>query len=355
MKREDLFLAIGEVEEERLARSEKDPSGVTHQEGSKMETYTRKSGTRIIRNLLIAAVLMTVLATTVFAYVGFVVYENPRAMLEAFFGEQPAPHGEGCLCAECTATVPTYQRENLNVEAAMEEVAPYISEIGDSVTDEQMGFRLTVEAYTYDSATGCGLVYYTLERFGEKAEYPIDYRLQDDGEIWDISPSANHPYKEYLIQEGSTATSLKIACYFIRGEGGDDYFRIGFNGLIRKDTDEEVEDYLILPFESSGMKSLSLEDGKIILSPIGIVIKGELPCVQAEGSSEPKINRLVIRYQDGTEYLIENEDEKNVTYNFGYSLMELQGEVKLTYALNRVVDVDNVKSVVVNGTEFPAA
>lgn len=312
-------------------------------------TYRKKGG--IFLGLLIAAVVVTMLATTAFAYTGFVVYENPRAMLEAFFGEQPEPHGPDCLCADCTATTPTHDRAPLNEDTAMSEVAPYISEIGDSVTDERMGFRLTVEAYTYDAATGCGLVYYTLENYD--SEYPINYNLNDNGEIWGISPSANHPCKEYLVASESTATKLKIACYFIRSEDWEDYFRIGFSGLIREGIEEKVEDYIILPFESNEMKSLSLEDGKIILSPIGLVIKGSLPCVQKERSSEPKISQIVIRYADGTEYLIVNEDENDCTHNFAYSLLELEGEVRLTYSLNRVVDLDSLSAVIINGTEFP--
>lgn len=351
MTREDLFLAIGDVEENRLAHSEAmAPSDDAHWEDAEMSKQEYRKRGSIFRGLLIAAIVVTMLATTAFAYTGFVVYENPQAMLDAFFGEQPEPHGPDCLCADCTVTVPTHERAPLNEDTAMAEVAPYISEIGDPVTDECMGYRLTVEAYTYDAATGCGLVYYTLENYD--SEYPIDYNLQENGEIWGISPSSNHPCKEYLVASESTATKLKIACYFIRAEGWDDYFRIGFNGLIREGIDEEVEDYIILPFESNEMKSLSLEEGKIILSPIGLVVKGELPCVQKEGSSEPKINRVVIRYTDGTEYLIVNEDDDNCTYNFAYSLMNLQGEVQLTYALNRVVDLDNLSAVIINGTEF---
>lgn len=353
MKREDLFLAIGDVEESRLDRCESSgaPSGADHWEDNEMDTYAKyRKKNKVVRGLLIAAIVATMLATTAFAYGGFVVYENPKAMLEAFFGEQPAPHGPECLCAECVATEPTFERGVLNEDAAMAEVAPYISEIGNSVTDERMGYQLTVDAYAYDPATGCGLVYYTLENHGNVA---LTYNLQSDGEIWDISPSSNQPCKEYLIQTQSTENSLKIACYFIRADACDDYFRIGFNGLIREDTDEKVEDYLYLPFEANDMKNMSLEGGNIVLSPIGIVIRGELPCVQEEGSSEPNVVRLVIRYKDGSEYLVLNEDESNVTYSFAYSLVELENDVRITYALNRIVDLDQVSAVIINGTEFP--
>lgn len=367
MKREDLFLAIGEVEENRLVHSERhaQPSDVTHQEDDKMGKYTKKSGTRIIRNLLIAAVLMTVLATTAFAYVGFVVYENPQAMLEAFFGEQPEPHGPDCLCAECTATEPTYERETLNVEAAMSEVAPYISEIGDSFTDERMGIKYTVDAHTYDSATGCGLLYYTMERVGDKTEFPITYELQDNGEITWIGDPVELPNTQYLVAEESTATKLKIAMYYIRTEWhmGDAALKFSAGAEIRdEDTGEllgeDPERILYLPFDDGGgMKSLTMADGKIILSPIGLVFYDEIITEgRSEHSNELDLDSLSIRYADGTEYLI-YEDTDTLTINYANQIGEQMDEVQKTwkwsYSLNRVVDIENVISVIINGTEFP--
>lgn len=352
MKREDLFIAIGQVEAERLARCEKNatPSNEMHWEGTEMKTNQKRSSAKIVRNLFIAAVVVTMMATTAFAYTGFVVYENPKAMLEAFFGEQPEVHGENSLCEQCTVIVPTSQRGTLDEDASMEDVAPYISQVGDSVFDECMGNRLTVDAYTYDPATGCGLVYYTLEN--EKG-WNFHYNLQPDGEIYGISPSSNFPCKEYLVQGESTATRLKIASYFIYDERArEDCFRIGFNGIIRENTEEETTDYLYLPLTESGMKCLTLADGEVTLSPIGLKV-GDLPCVREENSNEPKIHSLTIQYRDGSEYVVTNDAEGNVTCNYGYSLMEFEGDFYMTFSLNRVVDLDQVSAVVINGTSFP--
>ena len=63
MTREDLFEAIGQVEEERLARCECDmPSNETE-----LEEYDMRTSRRPIRMMLIAAVLVGLLATTVLA------------------------------------------------------------------------------------------------------------------------------------------------------------------------------------------------------------------------------------------------------------------------------------------------
>lgn len=351
MNREELFAAIGQVEEERLARMEmlSLPAALRIKEETRMKT--RKTSHKALRGLLIAAVVVTMLATTAFAYTGFVVYENPRAMLEAFFGTQPEVHGENCRCEECIATFPEFQREELDVSTAMEDVAPYISQVGDSVTDECMGNRLTVDAYTYDPATGCGLVYYTLEN--EKGR-TLTYNLQPDGEIYDISPASNHPRKEYLIQAESTAERLKIACYFIRSAlVQEDYFRIGFNGLIRENTEEETTDYLYLPLTDNDMKCLTLSEGKLTLSPIGLKV-GDLPCAREENRHELKLTEVTIRYQDGTEYVVLKNTESGMTANYGYVLSGAE-DYWMTFALNRVVDLNHVAAIIINGTEFPAA
>ena len=47
------------------------------------------------RVLLVAAILSAMLATTVFAYVGFTQYENPMEMLKTFFGTDAYSKDDG--------------------------------------------------------------------------------------------------------------------------------------------------------------------------------------------------------------------------------------------------------------------
>lgn len=68
MTREDLFAAIGDVEESRLARGENmSSSNVTHLEGNEMTNATKRPKGRILRNTLVAALIVVMLATTVLA------------------------------------------------------------------------------------------------------------------------------------------------------------------------------------------------------------------------------------------------------------------------------------------------
>ena len=61
-------------------------SGDTLTEVLNMTKRNRHGGFRAARMILIAAVITALLATTVFAYVGFTQYENPMQMLRTFFG-----------------------------------------------------------------------------------------------------------------------------------------------------------------------------------------------------------------------------------------------------------------------------
>ena len=78
MKAEELFLAIGEVEASRLARSEltvRKPSGQRDQEEPNMK---KKNVSRLLRNLLVAALIVSMLAVTAYAVAGYVIFDGHR-------------------------------------------------------------------------------------------------------------------------------------------------------------------------------------------------------------------------------------------------------------------------------------
>ena len=88
MKAEELFLAIGEVESSRLTRSELTatrPSGQREQEEPKMK---KRNVSRILRNLLVAALIVSLLAVTAYAVAGFVIFDSPQDMISGLFGDK---------------------------------------------------------------------------------------------------------------------------------------------------------------------------------------------------------------------------------------------------------------------------
>ena len=89
MTREDLFLAIGEASESRLARSEwtaVSPSLETQMEGQNMKKTI--SFKRVIRNVLVAALIVSMLAVSALAAGSFLIFDSPAQMLRAVFGNE---------------------------------------------------------------------------------------------------------------------------------------------------------------------------------------------------------------------------------------------------------------------------
>ena len=451
MKREDLFLAIGSVEESRLLRSEM----IVFSDQQKKIVDLRPKSKRAFRNILIAAIAVSMLVLTACAVAGFLLYENPEEMIAAIFGDntgfdhsdgriRPDPYGgpEGILVE------PTYDRVPVDGEVAGEDVVPYVDVVGQSVSFN--GYTLTVDAFAYDSATRCGFLTYLLENPNGLPEY----KLQSTGEIWyegmpDIVNVNQYGYP-YIIQEKTTDTCLAATYYFqweprrgenleiclqmeerytpeefstliakevearkqlltpeeavdtIRSQIGEETFTLAFQGMTEAEIVEQCYVEIVarevsarLEAESASkkiqislsnkqtLKSITAGKGSIILSPISIYIDiTDLEFLHtdqygAHCIDTGNIDSLILRYRDGTQYIIEDGYTLNrifaVTYmpeenveteiivspeedpnGEGYSYVEnSHGYCLLTVMFNRLVDLDSIEAVVINGTLLP--
>lgn len=355
MTREDLFRAIGEVEEIRLARCENlSTSNVTALEEGKMKQKTRKS--RPLRLVLIAAVLVCMLAAIAMVSAAPEVqldpYETPEAMLEAVFGINGYPGEEGKVYrpedwAVNTQHIPSYQREELDMALAEKLVISCIYEVNGSVTGN--GYTVTVEAAVYDPVTDVGVLYYSIEN----PAGVTGYELQNDGEVWwpEGGPvSLNYPSETYIDTACTTDTKLCIVEYFIYGQKLQNSMRGETLCLTLRGTESTLE----IPVSGrSGMETAVFGNGAVRLSPIGIVLDGRM--MDMLTGRELLIGSLVIRYADGSEYVVTApapEADGPETMNYAYSFTVEEGTV--TFALNRIVDVEQVVSVVIDGIEFLA-
>lgn len=226
MTREDLFLAIGEVEGSRLARTEltvQEPSDVSTKEEPVMKKK-RVSVGRLLRNVAAAVLLIFTLATTAYAVVGYVIFGSPQEMLTSVFGDNTGfDHSDGDIRPyEDGINViiePTYDRVPADEEVVAQEAAPLVNPVGQSISWE--GHTLTVDANLYDSVTKCGLLTYTLEN-----PEGVDYSLQSTGEVWfpggEIVSFGQYGYS-YIIQDKSTDTKLTATFYYqLRNEADTD-------------------------------------------------------------------------------------------------------------------------------------
>ena len=313
--------------------------------------------TRAVRIAFVGAMLCCMLALTAFAYTGFVVYENPRSMLDAFFGENGYDHvepetitydkGEAGLAQW---QVPEQDREPVDETLAQELIAPHIAAVGQKVTYED--YTMTIVAYSFETETNTALLYYTIEN----PNGVTGYALQKNGELWWPGGEmvyCNQSMKSYIIQAETTDTKLSLAGYIsilASGRGNDIYLNFTSN-LDWNELGNRLEAVsgISLPVHSDteGMDTVALADGNIVISPMSIVIYGrDLGLMNA--GNETRVHSLLIRYSDGTEYLV--LDEAVMNYAYGTMVQEPDGYV--TYCLNRIVDLKNVSAVVVNGTEY---
>ncbi len=328
----------------------------------------KKRGKTRVMTLVAAALLICALATTAFAYTSLVVYENPRQMLHALFGAGSEQEHEGKIYVDDvgqTLVDPNFQREELDEEAAEEYVAPHIFQVAQSITYK--GNTLTVDAVSYDSTTQCGMIYVHLEN----PDGVPEYYLQTNGQLtWngpDVIRSRVISVTYFLDESQSSETSLALAGYFYVSDYYTQTETDTAPFLYMGDMDGESSDVITLSFEGmTPMDHITLGNGAIQLSPIGLVIHGDkLGILNDVG--ETLVDYVCIRYADGSEYLVEDDTGSVPTVNFARSFGErgtfndygyvFAGSYEtnrncVTYLLNRVVSLKDVVEVIVDGVSY---
>lgn len=426
MRGEDLFRAIGSVEESRLARSEMALSS-----GSKEDKIMQVRTRRFFRSILVAAVMVSLLAVTAYAVTGFLIFDSPEEMISAIFGDNTGfDHGaRGEILDEegsVLASRPGFERIPVDETVVAEDVAPYVSPIGQSVTGS--GYTLTVDAFMYDAATKCGFVTYML-----KNPDGIPYKLQYNGEIWykgmPDPVQVNEYGYPYIILEKTTNTCLAVTYYFRNtGLHGDtlvlslpceekplteaqlDAIILELDTKIRQElTAEEAieeakerigqrifeqqsevpegvnmtqeewdaeraytilrdlryqEEYeqkgpsIIIPMVGTALNHAVAKNGAVTISPISFQLDAtELECFRTEsmGNGMAEVSGLKICFADGSEYDVMGDSVDNTIFRLIDSASGGEEDLynRYTCMFNRIIDVDTIATVVINGTELP--
>ena len=314
-----------------------------------------KTSGRIIRTLAIAAVISAMLATTVFAYMGFTQYENPLEMQKTFFGTEAYSLDEGG-----THTVdyfgktydviePTVEHVVVD-EKIVEDVAPYISDVGESLS--YGNYTLTMVAHQHDSATDCGIIYYTVENPNGVTGYDV----QKNGEVWwpdgEMVRLGNACEKNYIVEDETTPTRLTVACYYCGADEGE-YIDVYFY-------DDENNSLKLYLNDGGGMKNKSYKGDSISISPIAIKLRltdfESLGKVLEDGTYIPacddvRLDYLAVRYMDGSIFVVRQDEDGHKIQNYKYALIE-DGDYDCAYVFNRLIDIDLVEAVIINEQEY---
>ena len=405
MKREDLFLAIGQVESSRLERSELAVPSREPEEDKTMNVRPR----RIFRNLLIAAVIVSLLTVTAYAAVGYLIFESPEDMISALFGDKTGfDHSDGSITPfEDGINIivePTFDRVPVDEKNMEEEAVPLVETVGQSITWE--GYTLTVDANLYDSVTKCGLITYILEN-----PKGLDYSLQSTGEVWfpggEVVNFSQYGYS-YIIQDKSTDTKLTATYYYqIRDRESTD-LEISFSQWsemtiqeyrqwfadtkqqLKQEVSEEAayeyvrqltgEDFPLLEAENSRetiiewgyddmayermgvleeddqercpekitiSTSESSEMSSITLGNGAVTMSPVAMCTDiAKIGNYPRsfVDVAKIQFADGTEYVVKDGYTLNYVFN-----VQSSGGTDVTFMFNRMIDVKEVTSIILDG------
>ena len=319
---------------------------------------------------LLAAVLITFLmATTVFAYVGFTRYENPVQMLKTFYGNEEMESFEGGEVYRddedkpYTVVLPTIERVPLDEELA-QEVTPPIAAVGQSVSWGD--YTLTIQAHQHDKNLGAGTIYYTVEN----PNGVEGYATQFDGNLhWpngEIMYLHGASWENFIIPGETTDTKLSVACYYHGTQWREawrkqDYFEMCFYY-----TDETIQ----LPKYASEENTTALisESGEIMISAIGMDVRIQDmeflqydTIIDADGDecpllNEADINYVAVQFSDGSEYIVDKDTDGEFISNCVditiYQQDYIFGDL-VTYMFNRVIDPNLITGVVINETVYP--
>ncbi len=292
---------------------------------------------------LIAAIVVMLLGITAGAYVGFVQHDDPAGVLHSFFEQESYASGDkiveyetivvdGEVYEKLRTNMPAWERMPLDEAVAEKYIYPHVYGVDSYISWGD--YTLSVEAVVYDAGIGSGLLYYTIEN----PNGVEGYEVWANGEVWWPTDS---PYyatlsqadKTYIDEAQTTDTKLYVCSYFITiEEWGDLKLRLGNGDEFKRDECEEM--IIMLPDE--GLEHLSFDGGNVVVSPIGMSVNKLLHI--------DDIDHVTLRFADGSEYIVEQDDDGAYISNMAYALGSENGRFS-RILFNSVADIDNVVEV----------
>ncbi len=320
---------------------------------NKRALHVRSKAARI---MLIAAAFVMALGICAGAYMGFTQHDDPAGVLHSFFEQESYAKGDriveyenvevdGEIYEKLKTNMPAWERMPLDKAVAEKYIYPYVYGMGETMTWED--YTLTVEAMVYDAPMGCGLLYYTIEN----PKGVEGYDVWVNGEVnWPVSSpwyaAFLHPEHSYIDEEQTTDTKLYLCSYFVTvRDWGDFEIRLGDGGEFKRAN----RSTLILELPGEGMDSISLDGGNVTVSPIGMSVDKEALGLSLTND----IDHITLRFDDGSEYIVEQDDDEAFISNSAYAISD--SDTHLSCRLfNSIIDIDSIAEVEIEGQVFKA-
>ena len=212
MNGKDIFMGLKYIGDDLVEEAEAfDFRSSAHQK----ETAHRP----IHRPLLIAALIALMLALVGCAVVyAMILFDSPADMISGLYGEntgfdQAVPRDVADPDKpDSSWTLPGYDKLPVE-ETVAQELQKWVSPVGQRISAD--GFKLTVDAYVYDSATQCGLITMLLEHDTPISDDQLGIGIDGclgriDGNLLNF----NQYGWAYLIPEKTTENQLAFTYYF---------------------------------------------------------------------------------------------------------------------------------------------
>ena len=210
MKAIDLLVGFGSVRDSYVISAGEFRQG-------KKKAQSKRLSTR--KMWLIAAVIaLTLLLVGCAAVYAMIIFGSPAEMISALYGEKngfnsaPPTEVNDPGKPDSSWTVPGYEKQPVE-ETVAQELEKWASPVGKSIVAD--GYKLTVDAYIYDSTTQSGFITLLLEH--EKPIPEEELLVGYNGEIGGLSGkylNFNQYGRAYLIPGKTTDTQLAFTYYF---------------------------------------------------------------------------------------------------------------------------------------------
>ncbi len=278
--------------------------------------------------------------------------ENPGQVIDDAYGDSISTQKPDMFdCYGNPIEMPDMERPDIDITQAEKFMGDYISNVDSVISIGKNTF--TFKNFLIDE-TGTGAITWSVENpngitYGESG-YGIVYFTSyispfDDPKIYQYGKNGvqktNVADYTALISKNEESTKLELVTYF----GTFEKYEIGdsFVWSVGRNFGKETQKLQITPTKHIPLKAMFADDG------MQLSIASHELTINFDSNNEFVTDKIVINYKDGTQYcLVDGEEIYNIRHAFWRSSTAYTYD-DFVYLFNRVIDVNKVASVEVEG------
>ena len=305
---------------------------------------TKRKNHTVRRTLLLAAAVICLLTGTVAAASSGIIKltGGSAGVIDMLFGNT-GDYAEGAAIVrydengKLEMNVPAWNREAVDAEVAERLVEPYLYTLEEN-TVTKGGFTYTLHAVLYDSNTEAYMMYWSVENPEGLGQYGLgvngEFSIVEGSDLFAVCGG-----RSYVDTVHSTETKLYVSSYGVDWQE-ELYCEFGCWQDWDKGKEQAWSDSqrLVIPRSDQGGMQAVTADG-VTVSPVAI---------RLENTHVDAVDELILTYADGSQYVVCSEEQ--FVDNRSYALGDTDYVV---YTFNRIVDVEQVSGIVINGEVFP--